>query len=91
MTYDEAKKIKARLEENVELTANTLRAIPGVGSGPMGLTPDAVRTSPDYRAACAAYDKAFAALRDFNGKFTKAFKAEYAAERRARRAAGYQS
>ena len=49
--------------------------------GPMGLTPDPVKAMPEYRAACAAYDKAFAALRDYNGKFTKAFKAEYAAER----------
>ena len=84
MNYAEAKQLKAQLEGNLDVASKALRAIPGIGSGPMGLTPDAVKNSPEYRAASAAYDVAFAALRNFNGQFVKAFKAEYAAERRER-------
>ncbi len=43
-----------------------MKAIPGIGSGPMGLTPDHVKFSPAYRAAKAASDAAFAKLRKLN-------------------------
>lgn len=79
--YETFKEAQAVLEEIVERTGKVLREIPGVGSGPMGLTPDAIKASPEYRAAKAAYDKAFAALRAFNGKYVKLFKAEISAER----------
>lgn len=45
-----------------------LKAIPGVGSGPMGLTPEHIRLSPEYRAAKTAYDRAFQAVRAENAK-----------------------
>jgi hypothetical protein len=55
--------------------------------GPMGMTPDHVRTSPEYRADKANFNRSFAALRDHNGFMVKNFKAELKAERDARRQA----
>lgn len=46
-----------------------LKAIPGVNSGPNGLTPDSVKQSPEFRAAKAACDQAFQAVRAFNAKY----------------------
>jgi len=79
-----AKVAKQHLDNECTAASEALNAVPGIGSGPMGLTPDAVRATPEYRTAKAAFDAAFAALRDFNGKFNKQFAAELRAERRAR-------
>ncbi len=54
------------LEAESKAASDALRALPGVGSGAMGLTPDSVRSSSEYRAARAASDRAFQALRRFN-------------------------
>ena len=53
--------------------------------GPMGLLPDAVKLSPEFRHAKASYDHAFQAIRAFNGPFVKQFKKEIKADRFARR------
>jgi hypothetical protein len=84
MNYAAAKLVKWRLELEVALASKAFRAIAGIGSGPMGLTPDAIKFSPDYRLAKVRFDVAFAALRDFNGEFHKTFAAEIKAERRER-------
>lgn len=55
--------------------------------GALGLTPDKIRTRPDYRAACLAYDSAFADLRRFNGKYAGRFKKEIRADIDAKRRA----
>jgi hypothetical protein len=55
--------------------------------GPMGLTPDAVRSSPEWKAAYAAERKAFAELRAYNAWYVKAFKKERIAARTAQREA----
>lgn len=72
-----------------------LQAIPGIGSGPMGLTPDAVKASPAYRAARARYDAATARLRKLNGLAMRhhgpAMRAHSIAARDARRAAAMAS
>ncbi len=54
------------LRAEYKAASDALNAIPGLSSGPMGLTPDSVRSSPEYRAARAASDRAFQALRRFN-------------------------
>ena len=54
------------LEHEYAVAASLLRAIPGVGTGACGLTPDSVKASPAYRVARARYQQAFAALRQFN-------------------------
>ena len=85
--YETFNDAKAALEANLAAAGKVLGAIPGVGTGPMGLTPDEVKFSPEYRNAKKAVDAAFAALRNFNGKYVKVFKNEIRAERDARRAA----
>ena len=53
----------------------------------MGLTPDAVKATPEWQLAKKAYNLAFEQSRAFNKFFTKAYKKEIAAERNERRAA----
>jgi len=62
------------LEEKSKLAGAVLKKFP---SGPMGLTPDSVRTSPEFRKAKADFDSAFSALRKFNQYFVKEFSKEY--------------
>jgi hypothetical protein len=82
--YQTFKQAQAILDAQLDAASKVLRDIPGVGTGPMGLTPDAVAATPEYRNAKKAVDAAFAALRAFNGKYVKRFKAEIMADRPAR-------
>lgn len=83
-TYEQAKARQLELEAQLKRTSGELRSVPGVGSGAMGLTPDAVKRSAPYQAAKRAYDSAFAALRSFNGDYVRRYRREIAADRRAR-------
>jgi hypothetical protein len=76
MTFADARAEQVRLEAAVAAAAAALRAVPGVGSGPLRLTPDPVRQTPAYQAARATYDAAFAALRRFNRGYVRTFAAE---------------
>lgn len=80
-----AKQTAALLDAHYSAACKNLSAIPGISSGPMGLTPDNVKARPDYRIAKAAFDKAFAKMRAFNAVYVKQYKKELAAERKARR------
>ncbi|QDJ96225.1 hypothetical protein Xoosp13_38 [Xanthomonas phage Xoo-sp13] len=51
--------------------------------GPMGLTPDHVKATPEFKFAKYVFDLAFKKLREFNGEFNRKFKAEIKADRRA--------
>lgn len=53
------------LEAEVRAAGAALKSFP---KGAMGLTPDAVKASPEWKAAKNRYDRAFAALRAFNSK-----------------------
>lgn len=44
------------------------------GGGALGLTPDSVKSTAEWREAKKRYDLAFAAERAFNGWFVKEFK-----------------
>jgi hypothetical protein len=59
-------------------------------AGAMGLTPDAIRLRPDYRAAKLELDNAFAELRRFNGLYAGRFKKEIRADIDAKRQARIQ-
>jgi len=83
MTYQEAKARQAALEANVKLAGAALRQFPA--NGPMGLTPDSVKASPEFRTAKACFDRAFSQLAAFNAAFVKTYRKEAAAERKARR------
>lgn len=82
MTYAEAKKLKETAEEESRAASTAERAFPRLANG---LTPDAVRATPEYKAAAARNALAFARLRAVNEWFVKTFKKEYAADRAARR------
>jgi hypothetical protein len=69
----------------VKAASAKLNAIPGVGTGRMGLTPDGVKFSSAYRGAAAELAVAMANARRFNAWYTKAFKKELRAERDAKR------
>ncbi|MGE5732779.1 MAG: hypothetical protein ACM37U_12605 [Gemmatimonas sp.] len=79
--FEQAKAEGAALESELSAAEQELKVFP---RGPMGLTPDAVKALPEYRAAKARVDKAFARLRAFNGVFVKRFAKELRAERAAR-------
>lgn len=84
MTYAAAKATKALLEAESNRTGAVMRNFP---RGPMGLTPDAVKCTPEWRAAYNADVVAFARLRKFNRVFVRVFAGEAKAERAARRQA----
>lgn len=77
-TYEEAKAESALVEKEMFEAQAAIDAFP---RGPMGLTPDAVRATPEWRAAKTRVDKAFARLRAFNAVFVKRFAKELRAER----------
>ncbi len=68
-------------------TGKALRSIPGVGSGPLGTTPEAFKMSPEYKKAKAEYDSAFRGLRAINSVLNSKFKKQYMAHIRANREA----
>jgi len=76
--FEGAKAEGALLEREVDAADVVLKTFP---RGAMGIVSDAVASSPEYRAAKARINKAFAALRAFNAVFTKSFAKELRAER----------
>ena len=84
MTFQAARDRAETLWEGSRVASEALGAFP---RGAMGLTPDAVKASPEWRAAKAASDAALARLRDFNRQYTKKFKLEIRAARESERAA----
>lgn len=77
----------ALLEKEVRIANQALRAFP---RGPMGLTPDAVRITPEWPDAKQLFDRAWTNLREFNKIYMKKYKKELWAERQARRS-GYKA
>lgn len=75
------------LERRMTAASKAWNSIPGIGSGIMGLTPDSVKQSPEYRQAAAECKAAHKALGELNGRNVKRFKAELARERQERREA----
>jgi len=82
MNFDIAKEYKKQLEKAEKEASDTLNAIDGISSGPMGLTPDSIKSNPEYQKAKQAYELAFNTLRNFNGWYCKQFKKEIREERR---------
>lgn len=83
-TFEQAKAAVARLDADLKRTSAALDAFPK--DGPMGMTSDAVRATPEFKLAKREFDAVFADLRRFNAMFVKIFAKELRAERRARRA-----
>lgn len=83
MALARAEDAKRRNDEACKL----LDAVPGIGSGAMGLTPDHVRATPEYQYAKRQFDLTFQYMRECNQFVTSNFKKEYKAHIRAKRAA----
>lgn len=77
-TFEEAKKVKARLEENCKLLGSAFDKYP---RGAMGLTPDHIKVTPEYQREKKLYNIAFTQLQNFNKVYVKQFKKEIAKER----------
>lgn len=84
MTFADFKARQSVLEAEYRAAVARLDAVSGE-RGPMGLTPDAVKATPEWQAARKASDGAFAVLRVFNGANVPIFKAEIEQERNIRR------
>ena len=84
MTFEEFKAAQEILD-NAHKAATALLVSVSGERGPMGLTADHVKNSPEWRAAYTAERKAFAAFRDFNGVYAPKFKKEIIAEIQAKR------
>jgi hypothetical protein len=83
--YPIAKARKEALEADTQAAGAILAN--GFPKGPMGLTPDNVKASPEWQEASRAYATAFQQLRDFNEWFLKEYAKEEKADREARRKA----
>jgi hypothetical protein len=77
---------KCELERAVEAASAEWNALPGLSSGPMGSTPDAVKFATPYRSASRKYKVSHAALGEHNRKFCKMYAGELRAMRAAQRA-----
>lgn len=90
MTFEQFQQEGERLRLAMYAASAALNAIPGVSSGPNGLTPDTVKASQAYRQARRDFDCALRALQSFNARHLKRFKQELAQDRQARREAAAQ-
>ncbi len=81
MTYEEFKAKRAELDSEVAAASAALQLFP---RSAIGLTPDAVKFSPEYRKAKARYSDAARNLRNFNTRHLSQFRVEARAERDAR-------
>ncbi len=76
--YAIAKAAKLVLEAEHKAAGLAISSFP---TGAMGLTPDHVKQSPEWRAAYSRYQSAHNVLRNFNRMFLKQYRKEIAAER----------
>jgi len=76
--FEDAKAEHGLIEKEVEAAEAVLQTFP---KGPMGGARDNVRGTPEFRAANARFQKAFARLRAFNAIYVKRFAKELRAER----------
>lgn len=60
--------VRRELYRQMDVASAALKVFPRAANG---LTPDAVKFSPEYRAAKAEFDRAFAAVRAFNGRYKR--------------------
>lgn len=72
-----------RIDAEVDRLSAILKKFP---KGPMGLTPDSVKATSEYRKAKGEFDRAFKAMQNFNRAFTKTWAKELKEERRKRNA-----
>lgn len=84
--YPEALELRDRLDGHAATMSRSLHE-KYPDKGPMGLTPDAVKATPEWQGDRAAYDTAARTLGIFNREFVKRFKKEWKATLAERREA----
>jgi hypothetical protein len=82
LDYEGFKAARAVVDAEVDSASKELKKFP---RGNMGLTPDDVKNSPEFKSTKRAYDVAFKKLQTLNKTYVKRFKKELAADRKARR------
>lgn len=88
VTFDEALLQAEALNTEYLAAGSRLEAFP---TGPMGLTPDDVKRTPEFQQAKRQYEVVFQRLRTFNAWYTKTFKKELHAHRQRLREQGLRS
>jgi hypothetical protein len=91
MSFQDALDLQKEFQAQYDAASEAMKVkYPEMGTGAMGMTPEHIRMSAEYRADKAKVDHAFTYLRNINGYLNKHFKKEYAkhfiAERDERRA-----
>lgn len=89
--YPQALQIHDMVENAYIEACEKHRATCGEERGPMGLTPDHVKATPEWKASRAEMDRAHRRLRDFNQAFLKQYKREWKETLYARRIAKSQT
>lgn len=84
-SYETASTLRDTWEEMTHAASVALGDIPGIGSGPMGLTPDAVKFSPEYRRAKEAFEKSAERLRNLTRWIVRTYPKEARAAAQSRR------
>lgn len=69
--YTTAKEEKLRLEKELDVAEKNLKAIRGIDSGLMGLTPEHIRNSAEFQAARRLFDQKMKQMQDFNRQFIR--------------------
>ena len=87
MTYEDAKAHRENLVRAHDDAAANLKSVCGDERGPMGLTPDHIKSTPQWKNAFRAERAAFERMRQHNFSMVKTFKVEMAADRKAARKA----
>lgn len=82
--FEEALECKEALDAVNAAAGQRMRAYP---RGNMGLTSDAAKATPEWKADRRAFDQSMKALQDFNTAFLKHYKREWRAELDRRKAA----
>ncbi len=82
MNFQEAKAYKAQLESLLDFADKRLKSFDCYGKSSIGMTPDHVKAMPEWQEAKTAFETAFQNLRNFNAKYTKAFRKEIQEERK---------
>lgn len=77
MTFQAALKQYATMTIQADKAADALNQVAGSEKGPMGLTPDHIKVTPEYRAAVANFRARQEAAKSFCKAFLKAYKKEY--------------
>ena len=70
------------LEADAKKWSNEMLKLKGTNSGNMGLTPDKVKFSPEYKQAKKCYSVFFNGIRKLNGMVPKSYPKRAAIERR---------